>query len=538
MLRVKVPTPDFVIATLRAGERAKCEGAFLLIARRFDDLRDSEIRRSWCDLDDLTHNDLLVLTVGLQTNDHLVFNLSEHQRAVFSPEVGGVFQSGSLPKAFESLWEYADYIPYLGELENSQDALFDSHGVTEIRRALGIQERQLPALCVLNYRARTGYLIELGTDLSPVAFISSVAAGLQDIPWRLRELEHELKHQYGYNSEYDALTERIYGLRDEISRTKDKIENRILEYEWTLKRTERALHDAPDSIMDCAQTLFHYLKSATLSDAEVENCICAIEKCFNDSRPTRTRKLPKHLRNLVKARKKSGALNDIQKRLDMHLSKCTDRLKEAETMREQKYPRTRMEIFEEIRHLQLETQSALEEAITISLKDLGLQFTGQKIPTSNLVTIEDFRVYGRVNQTIENQVYDVALSFAGDQRNYVSKVAEQLQDAGLSVFFDSFERVRLWGKSLYEHLDEVYRIRSRYCVMFISEAYGNKVWTTHERRSAQARALKEQREYILPVRFDDTEIPGLLDTIAYVDARKTAPEEVADLVREKVKMAQ
>jgi hypothetical protein len=66
----------------------------------------------------------------------------------------------------------------------------------------------------------------------------------------------------------------------------------------------------------------------------------------------------------------------------------------------------------------------------------------------------------------------------------------------------------LWGKDLYEHLDWIYQKAARYCVLFASEAYANKVWTTHERRSAQARALQSNQEYVLPVRFDDTEIPG------------------------------
>jgi hypothetical protein len=67
----------------------------------------------------------------------------------------------------------------------------------------------------------------------------------------------------------------------------------------------------------------------------------------------------------------------------------------------------------------------------------------------------------------------------------------------------------LWGKDLYEHLDYIYGRAARYCVLFISNDYAKKVWTTHERRSAQARALEEHEEYILPARFDDTEVPAL-----------------------------
>jgi hypothetical protein len=41
--------------------------------------------------------------------------------------------------------------------------------------------------------------------------------------------------------------------------------------------------------------------------------------------------------------------------------------------------------------------------------------------------------------------------------------------------------------------------------------------------NAQARALQSNQEYVLPVRFDDTEIPGLRPTIAYVNAQSYTP---------------
>ncbi len=50
----------------------------------------------------------------------------------------------------------------------------------------------------------------------------------------------------------------------------------------------------------------------------------------------------------------------------------------------------------------------------------------------------------------------------------------------------------------------------------------------------QARALKENTEYILPVRFDDTPIPGLPDTVHYVDGRLVSCAELADLIRGKI----
>src|SRR6266852_295827 len=120
--------------------------------------------------------------------------------------------------------------------------------------------------------------------------------------------------------------------------------------------------------------------------------------------------------------------------------------------------------------------------------------------------------------------FDVCLSFAGEERDYVERVASALKAADVSVFYDGYEEVNLWGKDLYQHLDEVYRTKARYCVIFISTAYAGKVWTRHELKSAQARAFEENREYILPVRFDDTELPGVLKTTQYIDLKLRAPE--------------
>lgn len=134
----------------------------------------------------------------------------------------------------------------------------------------------------------------------------------------------------------------------------------------------------------------------------------------------------------------------------------------------------------------------------------------------------------------DNTSYEVVLSFAGEDRDYVEKVANFLRSHNIKLFYDKYEEVTLWGKDLTEHLDKVYRGNARYCIMFISKHYANKVWTNHERRSAFAKALEEKEEYILPVRFDKTEIPGLRPTIGYIDISTREPEELGKLVIKKL----
>lgn len=131
--------------------------------------------------------------------------------------------------------------------------------------------------------------------------------------------------------------------------------------------------------------------------------------------------------------------------------------------------------------------------------------------------------------------YHVALSFAGEDRDYVEKVAVNLKAAGVEVFYDLFEEADLWGRDLYVHLSDVYQKKAIYTVIFVSVAYREKLWTNHERRSAQARAFSESSEYILPALFDKTvEIPGLLKTTGHIDLTKKTPEQLADLIVEKL----
>jgi hypothetical protein len=134
---------------------------------------------------------------------------------------------------------------------------------------------------------------------------------------------------------------------------------------------------------------------------------------------------------------------------------------------------------------------------------------------------------------LKRRLFDVALSFAGEDRGYVEQVARLLPRRGVSAFYDEAERVELWGEDLYDALDQVYRLEARYVVMFVSEHYAAKRWPTHERRSAQARAIQDEQAYILPVRFDDVDVPGL-SNISYIDARDMTPEQLVDLICTKI----
>jgi hypothetical protein len=138
-----------------------------------------------------------------------------------------------------------------------------------------------------------------------------------------------------------------------------------------------------------------------------------------------------------------------------------------------------------------------------------------------------------VQQTTDGS-YEVALSFAGEQRDYVEQVAVQLRSNNIRVFYDKFETIELWGKDGLEYFEEMFAQRAGAVVIFISKEYVQKSWTRHERRSAFSRAILEHKEYVLPVRFDDTPVPGLPSTIQYLSARDFTPEQLARAICHKL----
>ena len=126
--------------------------------------------------------------------------------------------------------------------------------------------------------------------------------------------------------------------------------------------------------------------------------------------------------------------------------------------------------------------------------------------------------------------WDVALSFAGAQREYVEQVAAALKARGVRCFYDADEQVELWGRHPAEELPRIYAEESAAVVVFVSAEYAGVGWTRLERRAAFSRAVAEAGVYVLPARFDDSELPGLLDDVVSVDLRRHTPEQFANLV--------
>ena len=130
--------------------------------------------------------------------------------------------------------------------------------------------------------------------------------------------------------------------------------------------------------------------------------------------------------------------------------------------------------------------------------------------------------------------YDIALSFADQDKVIAEEIAALLRAREISVFLDEYKSGDLWGKDVLDHFVNLYARKARYCVILISQFYPLRTWTIAERTAVQQRALRDTNEYIVPLQLDDTDVPGVAETTAYRDLRQHSITTIVDLLEQKL----
>jgi len=133
--------------------------------------------------------------------------------------------------------------------------------------------------------------------------------------------------------------------------------------------------------------------------------------------------------------------------------------------------------------------------------------------------------------------YEIALSFAAQDRDAAEQLARLLTAKDIRVYSDEVDNIQPPEGDPVTHLAEICRTKARYCVLFMSEGYPLKQWTEAERTAAQEHALRDAGEYFLFLQLDDTEIPGIRETRGYRDLRNHSMESIAAWLEEKLAQA-
>lgn len=134
--------------------------------------------------------------------------------------------------------------------------------------------------------------------------------------------------------------------------------------------------------------------------------------------------------------------------------------------------------------------------------------------------------------------FDVALSFPGEHREYVKRVADRLAK-NLSperVFYDANYKAELARLDMDTYLQEIYHDQAELVVVFLCAEYEKKQWCGLEWRAVRDLLKQKKTDDIMPVRMDNTHISGLFSIDGYINAKDHEPEELADLIVQRLRL--
>lgn len=102
--------------------------------------------------------------------------------------------------------------------------------------------------------------------------------------------------------------------------------------------------------------------------------------------------------------------------------------------------------------------------------------------------------------------FDIAISFAGENRQLAKFIAEQFEILDAQVFFDEHYEVNFLGKAWSEQFKRIFSNDSRLVVCLLDKYHKDKLWPTFERECFLPRV---DEGAVIPIYLDDTKFVGI-----------------------------
>lgn len=102
--------------------------------------------------------------------------------------------------------------------------------------------------------------------------------------------------------------------------------------------------------------------------------------------------------------------------------------------------------------------------------------------------------------------WDIAISFAGENRPLAEFISEKLRELDISVFYDRNYEDNYLGGLWSKQFQDIFVQKSRLVVAILDKHHKEKVWPTFERDCFNARVLEAE---MIPIFLDNTTFPGI-----------------------------
>jgi hypothetical protein len=107
---------------------------------------------------------------------------------------------------------------------------------------------------------------------------------------------------------------------------------------------------------------------------------------------------------------------------------------------------------------------------------------------------------------VVNPRFDIAISFAGENRELARYIAHRLKELDVEVYFDEDYEISYLGKKLSDEFPKVFSTDSRYVLCLLDKYHQQKIWPTFERDVFLPRVKQNE---VLPIYLDDSIFVGV-----------------------------
>ena len=121
--------------------------------------------------------------------------------------------------------------------------------------------------------------------------------------------------------------------------------------------------------------------------------------------------------------------------------------------------------------------------------------------------------------------YDVVIAFSAADRSTAEEFARLLAERNIKSSLDELNAPDVGSMQPAAHLAEIFGRKARYYLLLISQSFPHTNW-----RDVQPLTGPAHGSSVLPVRLDDTDLPGLENSTEVKDLRSHSKQDIVDLI--------
>jgi hypothetical protein len=130
--------------------------------------------------------------------------------------------------------------------------------------------------------------------------------------------------------------------------------------------------------------------------------------------------------------------------------------------------------------------------------------------------------------------HDVVITFSTADRSTAEEFARLLAGRNIKVSLAELKDPNVGNTGPLAHLAETFARKARFYLLLISRSFPQTNWKDVEQMTEQQHAGTTPGSSLIPVRLDDTDLPGVENPTQVRDLRSHSKQEIVDLIADTI----